>query len=130
MYATESSRQYPPSASDARTIPRQIETWGDRFIKYHNANPKVYQALVNSSLKWLEAKGNVRVIGFGLMWELARADLSMEIIGSGEYKFNDAYRAFYARLIMEREPCLAGKYKLRKSEADDFMTPENIRRCK
>lgn len=37
-----------------------------------------------------------------------------------DFKLNNSYRAYYARLIMAQEPDLAGLFALRKSEADNW----------
>lgn len=130
MYAIHSSMAPLECASQPARNNDYDDTWGERFIEFHNVNPHVYQALVRRALDWNRAKGDVKHIGLGLIWELARADLSMEIKGSAEYRLNDAYRSYYARLMMNREPELEGKFRLRKSDADDFFTPRNIARCK
>ena len=38
-----------------------------------------------------------------------------------EYKINNNFTAFYARLIMAQEPDLAGIFDLRTSEADEWI---------
>jgi hypothetical protein len=77
------------------------------FEEFHKLNPHVYRILVRLARRWLRTgrqKGSIA---------MSTTD--------DEYKLNDHYKAFYARLIMWREPDLDGLFDLRAAEADVWL---------
>lgn len=98
---------------------RVVTGYGPDFVNFHNANPHVYDALVQGAREWMRQKPG-RKLGLSLLWSKARWELSIETSGS-EYKLNDAFQAYYARLLAMRNPEMANLFNFRKSQADGFM---------
>lgn len=96
-----------------KPYPHTIE---EGFLRFHHANPCVYQTLVRLA-RHARDKG-VERIGIGMLWERMRWDLSVET-GSGreDFKLNNNYRSRYARLLMEREPDLRDLFETRELKA-------------
>ena len=84
----------------------------DSFVEFHEANPDVYDKLV-ASAHGMKSLGFDRY-AIGTLWEIMRwhYDVHGPRDGSG-YKLNNNHRAYYARLIMHREPELAGFFDTR-----------------
>ena len=82
-----------------------------RFEAFHADNPQVYEALVDISLQ-VKRKGFVR-FGIRQIWERLRWIRTFQTTGDGDYKLNDHYAPFYARLIMATVPELAGFFEIR-----------------
>ncbi|AAD17628.1 hypothetical protein TM4_63 [Mycobacterium phage TM4] len=90
-----------------------------KFEKFHADNPEVYEVLVRLAREWVEVTGR-RKLGIANLYERARWEIAMRT-SDPEYKLNNDHRAFYARLIMAREPDLDGLFALRTSEADEWI---------
>lgn len=86
------------------------------FLKFHEANPGVYEELVARTREWKRATGRTRV-GFPMIWESARYDRDVKTTTTAP-KLNNNLRSYYARYIMLNEPDLAGAYEIRDSPAD------------
>ena len=83
----------------------------DRFEEFHRANPHVYEQLRRRALR---AKRKGFKPGIGCLFELLRWNHGMKFtVGDGEFKLNNNYRAYYARMLMECEPELEGFFELR-----------------
>lgn len=89
----------------------------DNFERFHMENPKVYDTLVMLARRWRGRKGPLATCGIGMLFEVARWYLDLETVGE-PLKLNNNYRAFYARLIMGREPGLAGIFSTRRQRDD------------
>ena len=89
------------------------------FENFHAANPHVYDTLVFFARQWT-ATGRTK-LGVAMLVERARWDLSIRTESEDEYKIANAHRAFYARLIMWREPDLRGLFNISPSVADDWI---------
>lgn len=92
------------------------QSLADQFEAFHAANPKVYIVLIRLAREWIRTTGR-RKIGIGALFERARWEIAIET-SDPDFKLNNNYRAFYARLIMHDHPDLAGVFELRTSEAD------------
>jgi|TARA_R110000824_G_scaffold3953_11_gene18856 hypothetical protein len=90
------------------------------FWEFHVAHPEVYRYLVTFARQWLHS-GN-RVCGIAMLFERVRWE--MGIVSETDPKVNNNHRAFYARLIMEREPDLAGMFRLRQQRAQATIGPD------
>jgi len=88
------------------------------FEAYHQANPHVYAALRRFALD-AKAKGCGRM-SINLLHERVRWHTSVDARGDA-FKVNNNWRPFYARLLMHREPALAGFFETRKAAADEDM---------
>ena len=83
----------------------------DNFRRFHAANPRVYETLVKLARRW--KRRGAGKCGIGMLYETARWYLNLS--GDGEpMHLNNNYRAFYARLMMEREPDLRGLFEIRR----------------
>lgn len=84
-------------------------TLQDRFDAFHRANPHVYDAIVKLS-RTAKSRGTERY-SMARVFEVLRWS-SLDTTGS-EWKLNNSYRAFYARMVMERESGLSGFFETR-----------------
>jgi hypothetical protein len=98
--------------------PAEEPTAQEKFLAFHEANPRVYEAFVRLARMWV-ASTRGRKIGIGALTERVRWELSLATTGD-EFKINNNHRSFYARLLMVQEPDLAGIFELRHSVADDW----------
>ena len=103
---------------DSTTLPQSI---AERFAVFHHKSPEVYSTLVAVARQWVAATGRRR-LGIATLYERARWELAVST-SDPDFKLNNSYRAYYARLIMIREPDLADLFETRKSEADNWIVP-------
>lgn len=90
-----------------------------RFEQFHRDNPTVYLTLVRLAREWVQRTGRHK-LGIATLFERARWEIALAT-SDPDWKLNNTYRAYYARLIMRREPDLAGLFDLRTSEADTWI---------
>lgn len=83
----------------------------ERFLKFHEANPEVYKALVRMARR-LKATGQDTYSISGI-YEVARFDRFISTSGK-PFKLSNDFRSRYARLIMEEEEDLKGFFSLRE----------------
>lgn len=90
-------------------------TFLERFRIFHRNNPQVYAELVRLCREG-KATGR-RHLGIRTLWEVMRWNLANVHVATNDptsdLKLNDHYHTYYARLIMEQEPDLAGFFELR-----------------
>lgn len=87
-------------------------THAEKFEEFHKANPEVFQMLevLASSLI---ARGRKK-IGIGFLCEVLRWNYYMETSDpNSEFKLNNNYRPYYARLLIERHPSWADAFEIR-----------------
>lgn len=94
-------------------------TIADRFEAFHRDNPWVYNTLVRLAREWGRTTGHGK-LGIATLYERARWDIALAT-RNADYKLNNTYRAYYARLIMHRESDLNGLFDLRASAADEWI---------
>lgn len=94
-------------------------TTAARFEEFHRQNPRVYSTLVRLAREWVNDHG-LKTLGIRMLWEVARWEL-IKATRSTDYKLNDHYTGYYARLIMRRERDLDGLFELRASAADEWI---------
>lgn len=87
------------------------------FLDFHRKNPQVYTALVGYGLQAKNA--GFKNFGFRMCWERARWYFAMHPNPEAEFKLNNNHAAYYARLIMEQEPELAGFFEIRKLKSQE-----------
>ena len=90
-----------------------------RFEEFHADNPRVYDVLVALARQWVSSTGR-RKLGIKTLYERARWEIAMQT-SDADFKLNNNFTAFYARLIMDRERDLDGMFDLRASEADEWI---------
>lgn len=85
----------------------------ERFAAFHAAHPEVYDELAALARKARRA-GRDR-LGIGMLWEVLRWERTLRgVEDPSGFKLNDHYRSRYARLLMDREPDLAGLFETRE----------------
>jgi hypothetical protein len=89
-----------------------------RFEAFHRANPHVYRLLDRLAHDWIASTGRHK-LGIGALFERARWELALQTTDP-DFKLNNDYRAFYARLLMLNHPELRGLFDLRDSVADGW----------
>jgi hypothetical protein len=89
------------------------------FEEFHADNPHVYTTLVRLAREWVDSTGR-RKLGIKTLYERARWEIAIST-NSPDYQLNNNFTAFYARLIMRREPDLADLFDLRASAADNWI---------
>jgi len=90
-----------------------------RFEQFHAENPHVYETLTRLAREWITKTGH-RKLGIATLFERARWEIALAT-NDPDFRLNNNWRAFYARLIMRQEPDLAGLFHLRISEADGWI---------
>lgn len=98
---------FPLTPTDGSTIQ-------ERFERFHDANPWVYDALVLLARE-LKRRGRSR-FGIKLLFERIRYESMLQTHGD-EFKLNNNYHSRYARLIAEQEEDLADVFQLRELKA-------------
>jgi hypothetical protein len=93
--------------------PAAGETMAERFVEFHRLNPQVYVAIVDIA-RDLVALGFAKC-GMKMIFERLRWLSAIETKGD-EFKLNNNYTSFYARLVMEAEPDLAGFFETRERQ--------------
>lgn len=83
----------------------------DAFQAFNEANPHIYDALVNLA-RDLRIRGHWR-IGIGMLFEVLRWQTAM-VTTDTAFKLNNNYRSHYARAIMADHPDLDGIFELRE----------------
>lgn len=90
-----------------------------RFEEFHEANPKVYVVLVRLAREWVARTGRHN-LGMKSLYERAHWDIAMAT-SDPDFKLNNDFTAYYARLIMAENPDLADLFDLRASGADAWI---------
>jgi hypothetical protein len=86
-----------------------------RFAEYHADNPHVYRQVCRFCDEAL-SRGRTR-LSINLIFERVRWYTRIETTGE-EFKMNNSYRAFYARMWLSDHPGHDGFFELRSSVAD------------
>lgn len=91
--------------------PSPEATIREAFLRFHAENPHVYAELVKLAIR-AHSRG-VRKIGIGMLFEVLRWGHLMHT-GGDDFKLNNNYRSYYARLILAHHPELDGIFELRR----------------
>jgi len=89
-------------------------TLEERFYEFHAANPHVYTVIVKKALA-LRERG-ITHFGMKAIFESLRYDAALQT-GGDEYRLNNNYTAFYARLIMRNTAVLKDFFETREQSA-------------
>lgn len=81
------------------------------FWLFHQGNPDVLDALVNLARQAKHA--GAAQYGIGALFEVLRWSRLMAKRPGEEFRLNNNYRAYYARLIMSLYPYLSGFFETR-----------------
>lgn len=82
------------------------------FEKFHKENPDVYKKLVD--LAFLAKANGHQHLGIKTLFERLRWYYTVETKGNEPFKLNNNWTAYYARMIMQREPSLTGFFRTRE----------------
>ena len=87
----------------------------ERFEIFNAANPWVIDALLDLALKELEGgfKTSVDYLCHALRWHYRWSNKAPKD-GQPQFKLSNNFTSRYARLLLEREPALAGVLTLKK----------------
>lgn len=85
------------------------------FWLFHSENPQVYEALARLAREW-KVRRPGRRLGIKMLFEVLRWQVAMSTSGD-DFKLNNSYHSYYARLLMDRERDLEGLFELRRLHA-------------
>ena len=96
------------------------------FWTYHAKHPKVYRELVRFARQVREKRGPDAVVGIAFLYERARWSIWFESQRDEPTpKMSNNHRAYYARLLMERNPDLEGIFRLKRQRVQATFGPGN-----
>jgi hypothetical protein len=99
------------------------ETIAARFQKFHEENPEVYRELVSLAREIRDKRGYQK-FGIATIYEVARwRSIIRADKPADEFKLNNNFRAYYARLIMDQEEDLAGFFDTRRIGSETHVAP-------
>ena len=84
----------------------------EKFEKFHNKNPHVYDVLERFALE-AKNKGKKK-IGIDLLIQRARWEVIMNTETFDGFKINNSFSSRYVRLLIEKNPMLEDLFELRK----------------
>lgn len=84
------------------------------FQAFHKENPHVYEKLIEIALEIVAVK---KRYGIAALFERLRWINDFETTGD-QFKLNNNYRAFYARMLRKETPEFEELFSVRKSVAD------------
>jgi hypothetical protein len=103
---------------EPREIHRSKRTIDERFAEFHAANPQVYAELLRLA-RTAHGRG-WNHIGIRMLWEVLRWNVVvMRTVPNldDDFKLNDHFHSRYVRLLVEKEPDLAGLFEMRRLRA-------------
>lgn len=91
-------------------------TIAQRFADFHGSNPWVYDALVKLAYE-ARRRGETHT-GLKYLFEVLRWYYTAEAVHTDEpFRLNNDFTAHYSRMIMDRNPDLAGLFRVRRLRA-------------
>jgi len=107
--------QYPfwPFPLDPARPRNKIEV---RFWAIHLVNPRIYKRIDDQCWSML-AQGRIRY-GVDAFFNTIRWDSGLSMNGEDEFKMNDHYRPYYARLWLQNNPEHWGFFELRRVKGE------------
>jgi hypothetical protein len=103
---SEQEGAWPEQLVFAMNRERSID---ERFQRFHEANPQVYDELLKLALR--ARRAGARRIGVKMLFEVLRWRHTLRTQGD-DFKLNNNYHSRYARLLMQ-EPELRGCFETR-----------------
>ena len=94
----------------------ETQTPKERFEAFHTANPAIYDALLGLAID-MRQRG-VRKWGIKAALEVVRWQYTIRT-NSDDFKINNNYAPYYARLIMLCEPTLDGFFEIRAMRGEE-----------
>ena len=105
---------YPVVPPSGHVGPPDGLTIEQAFYLFHEANPHVYRQLVKLARQ--AKRAGATKLGIGMLFEVLRWRHTLAT-GGDEFKLNNNYRSYYARMIMLREHDLVGIFETRALHA-------------
>ena len=93
------------------------KTIAEAFDDFHCANPHVYRNLRFLALQAVRA--GRRKLGIKLLFERLRWEYFVNTAHADDFSLNNNYTAYYARMLMDNEPELAGMFETRIMKSMD-----------
>lgn len=90
-------------------------TLAERFEAFHRLNPHVFAAIERQALR-LAAQGEKRIGVKAITEDLRRGRIATT---GDDWRINNSWPAFYARLLVKRHPGLEGVIEMRRAVADE-----------
>lgn len=109
--------QAPTPTADDEAAEDESLSPAEKFLRYHRNNPNVYRAICFYAREVVRLTGS-RKVGINLLVGKVRYEAKIRV-KSADWRVNNIYAPFYARLIEAREPDLVGVFEQRRSIADD-----------
>ena len=88
-----------------------------RFDTFHAEHPQVWKLFLRFVKEALQAKR--KRFGARMIWERMRWYSLVEVDDGSDFKLNDHYPPFYARLFMDTYPQYAGFFEIREKATCD-----------
>jgi hypothetical protein len=101
----------PPLSPLTPVHPEHDESLAERFARFHAENPQVHAA-IGAVVSDLRAHG-VRRFGMKAIFERLRWLYTIQTRGD-DFKLNNNYTAFYARLLVAERPELSAFFEIRE----------------
>ena len=95
-------------AKQTSLLPDDMEV---RFVRFHQDNPKVYDALVDMAREWKQA-GNDKC-SMKMLFEILRWQYGIQTSTDEPFALNNDFTSRYARLIAANEPDLSDLFYFR-----------------
>lgn len=92
----------------------------DKFIRYHAENPNVYERFEDVALQ--TAATGFHKYSSKTILEVIRWHVSIET-RDADFKINNNFTAYYARLFMQNHPELPGFFETRKRQGEFYDHP-------
>lgn len=96
--------------------PAPEPTIEEAFWRFHTENRHVYDELVMLARR-AKSRGASK-LGIGMLFEVLRWRHTLRT-GGDDFKLNNNYRSYYARMIMLKEADLEGIFETRKLHANE-----------
>jgi hypothetical protein len=102
-------------------MPASAEVTRGSRRRQFKENPELYKVLVDLTREYIAKTGRNK-LGIAMLFERARWEIAVTTGGDDGFKINNSHRAMYSRLIIEREPDLAGVFETRRSREDTVLS--------
>jgi hypothetical protein len=97
-----------------------------KFWEFHFKHPEVLTTLAHFAREWRLRRGPDSTCGVCALYERARWEMWFQSLDDHPPpKLSNNHKPFYARLIMERYPDLAGIFKLKRQKVQATFGPDN-----
>ena len=99
-----------------RGVTLPLFDWADKpavqFLRFHERNPHIYAELKKLCLA--ARRTGIQRLGIRMLWERLRWHALIETTRpQDEWKLNNNYTRYYARLLMDQEPALKDFFEIR-----------------